>query len=64
MLRSEIIGQVNMKSCLSGMPTLKLGLNDKIFFEISGRSNLILTPQLLDHEPLKWMILNSINVLI
>jgi len=27
-----------MKTCLSGMPTLKLGLNDKIFFELSGRS--------------------------
>jgi AP-1 complex subunit mu len=38
MLRSEIVGHINMKSCLSGMPTLKLGLNDKIFFELSGRS--------------------------
>ena len=38
MLRSEIVGHINMKSCLSGMPVLKLGLNDKIFFEISGRS--------------------------
>ena len=35
MLRSEICGQINMKSCLSGMPNLKLGLNDKIFFEVS-----------------------------
>jgi hypothetical protein len=38
MLRSEIVGHVNMNSCLSGMPTLKLGLNDKLFFEISKRS--------------------------
>ncbi len=38
MLRSEIIGFVNMKSCLSGMPVLKLGLNDKLFFELTGRS--------------------------
>jgi AP-1 complex subunit mu len=38
MLRSEIVGQINMRSCLSGMPILKLGLNDKIFFEVSGRT--------------------------
>jgi AP-1 complex subunit mu len=38
MLRSEIMGFVNMKSCLSGMPVLKLGLNDKLFFELTGRS--------------------------
>lgn len=38
MLKSEILGKVNMKSNLSGMPTLKLGLNDKMFFEVSGRS--------------------------
>lgn len=38
MLRSEIVGQIKMRSCLSGVPTLKLGLNDKIFYEISGRT--------------------------
>ena len=38
MLRSEIMGFVNMKSCLSGMPVLKLGLNDKLFFELTGRT--------------------------
>lgn len=38
MLRSEISGQINMKCNLSGMPNLKLGLNDKIFFEVSGRT--------------------------
>ena len=40
MLRSEIVGQINMKALLSGMPTLKLGLNDKIFYEVSGRCKL------------------------
>ena len=38
MLRSEIVGQINLKALLSGMPTLKLGLNDKIFYEVSGRT--------------------------
>ena len=32
-IKSEIIGQVKVKCMLSGMPELKLGLNDKAFFE-------------------------------
>jgi AP-1 complex subunit mu len=40
-LRSEIVGKLVMKSYLSGMPNLKLGLNDKLQFdavaETSGR---------------------------
>merc|ERR1712232_1055820 len=36
-LRSEIIGALKMKSFLSGMPELKLGLNDKLLFEATGR---------------------------
>jgi AP-1 complex subunit mu len=32
-LRSEIVGAVKMKSFLSGMPELRLGLNDKVQFE-------------------------------
>jgi AP-1 complex subunit mu len=38
-LHSEINGAVKMRSFLSGMPELKLGLNDKIMFEATGRSN-------------------------
>jgi len=37
-LRSEIVGSVKMKSFLSGMPELKLGLNDKILFDATGRT--------------------------
>ena len=37
-LHSEIIGSVQMRSFLSGMPELKLGLNDKLMFEATGRS--------------------------
>ncbi len=33
-LRSEILGRVHMRSYLSGMPELKLGLNDKVLFEM------------------------------
>jgi len=37
MLRSDIIGQITMRTMLSGMPLLKLGLNDKSFFDSSGK---------------------------
>ena len=30
LLRSEILGSLKMRSYLSGMPELKLGLNDKV----------------------------------
>ena len=33
-VRSEILGRVHMRSYLSGMPELKLGLNDKVLFEM------------------------------
>jgi len=38
-LRSEIIGSVKMRSYLSGMPELRLGLNDRVQFENSGKQN-------------------------
>jgi AP-1 complex subunit mu len=37
-VRSEILGAVKMKCYLSGMPELRLGLNDKVMFETTGRS--------------------------
>lgn len=37
MIRSEILGAVKMKCYLSGMPELRLGLNDKVMFESTGR---------------------------
>ncbi|KAI9230326.1 MAG: Mu homology domain-containing protein [Piptocephalis tieghemiana] len=37
-LRSEILGAIKMKVQLSGMPELRLGLNDKVMFENTGRS--------------------------
>ncbi|KAI8618902.1 Mu homology domain-containing protein [Chytriomyces sp. MP71] len=37
-LRSEILGAVKMKCYLSGMPDVRLGLNDKVLFETTGRT--------------------------
>lgn len=37
-VRSEILGAVKMKCYLSGMPELRLGLNDKAMFETTGRA--------------------------
>ena len=39
MLRSEVLGSVKMRCYLSGMPELRLGLNDKVMFEATGRAN-------------------------
>jgi len=38
-LRSEILGAIKMKVQLTGMPELRLGLNDKVMFEATGRCN-------------------------
>ncbi|KAF8437426.1 Mu homology domain-containing protein [Terfezia claveryi] len=38
-LRSEILGAIKMKCYLSGMPELRLGLNDKVMFESTGRTS-------------------------
>jgi len=35
-LRSEIVGAIKMRVFLSGMPELRLGLNDKVLFEHTG----------------------------
>ncbi|KEG14465.1 AP-1 complex subunit mu [Trypanosoma grayi] len=37
-LSSEIVGQLKMRVRLSGMPTLRLGLNDKAMLDMTGRS--------------------------
>lgn len=38
-IKCEIVGALKMKSMLSGMPELKLGLNDKALFEAQGRTS-------------------------
>jgi AP-1 complex subunit mu len=50
-LRSEIIGSVKMRSSLSGMPELKLGLNDKTLFEMTGKQT---RSKLIDLEDIKF----------
>ena len=37
-LRNEILGTVQLRTMLTGMPELRLGLNDKILFESTGRT--------------------------
>lgn len=38
-LRCEVLGSVKMRTFLTGMPELRLGLNDKIMFENTGRAS-------------------------
>lgn len=39
-LLSEIVGTIKLKVFLSGMPELRLGLNDRVLFELTGRKFL------------------------
>ena len=50
-LRCEILGAVKMKTQLTGMPELKLGLNDKTFFEMSGKQS---RNKLIEMEDIKF----------
>lgn len=38
-VQSEIVGVIKVKCQLSGMPELRLGLNDRILFEQTGRTS-------------------------
>lgn len=40
-LRSEVLGAIKMRCYLSGMPELRLGLNDKVMFEATGRGKWV-----------------------
>lgn len=50
-LKSEILGRVHMRSYLSGMPELKLGLNDKVLFDMQNRST---RGKLIEMEDIKF----------
>ena len=50
-LRSEILGRVHMRSFLSGMPELKLGLNDKVLFDLQNRTT---RGKLIEMEDIKF----------
>ena len=53
-LHCEINGAVKMKSFLSGMPELKLGLNDKLMFEATGRANQARSGKSVELEDIKF----------
>jgi len=53
-LRSEILGSLKMKSYLSGMPDLKLGLNDKLLFEQTGPSAAASKGKSVEMEDVKF----------
>ena len=53
-LHCEINGAVKMKSFLSGMPELKLGLNDKVMFEATGRNQQARGGKSVELEDIKF----------
>lgn len=54
LLKSEILGTMMMKSYLSGMPDLKLGLNDRLQFEASGADSVERRSRSVDLEDIKF----------
>mmetsp|Transcript_41605 Transcript_41605/g.69500 ORF Transcript_41605/g.69500 Transcript_41605/m.69500 type:complete len:263 (+) Transcript_41605:227-1015(+) len=61
-LHAEILGTIKMKSFLSGMPELKLGLNDKVLYEARGRRNKKTVDMEVErslYANFKIMVLNS-----
>lgn len=53
-LRSEILGKVVLKSYLSGMPELRLGLNDRVIFDqLSNTSGAATTPTTGHKKPIE-----------
>lgn len=50
-LSSEIIGELRMNSKLSGMPELKLGLNDKQLYDLQGKTS---RGKLVEMEDIKF----------
>ena len=55
-IKSEVIGRLFMKTQLTGMPLLKLGLNDKVLFEQLGKP----TTNTIDLEDIKFH--NCVNL--
>ena len=53
-LHSEILGSIQMKSFLSGMPELKLGVNDKLMFEATGRRSMVSKGKAVEMEDVKF----------
>jgi len=53
-LHSEILGSIRMKSFLSGMPELKLGLNDKLMLEATGRNSQARTGKSVELDDIKF----------
>lgn len=37
-MSSDIVGSIKLKTMLSGMPELRLGLNDRVLFGLTGRT--------------------------
>lgn len=53
-LRSEILGKVVMKCYLSGMPELRLGLNDRVVFDHQSNTGKPLGKRTIEMEDVKF----------
>uniref|UniRef100_A0A8C4Y620 Adaptor related protein complex 1 subunit mu 1 n=1 Tax=Gopherus evgoodei TaxID=1825980 RepID=A0A8C4Y620_9SAUR len=63
-LRSEIVGSIKMRVFLSGMPELRLGLNDKVLFDNTGRGKSKSCVRLSQFELMSYRLNTHVKPLI
>ena len=59
MLRSQILGSIKMKTYLTGMPYVNLGLNDKVLYDLQGKDSYNRTVEMDDLKFHKCVNLNK-----
>lgn len=58
-MSSDIVGSIKLKTMLSGMPELRLGLNDRVLFALTGRKCAISAAS-ASCMPASWMLLPTL----
>lgn len=57
-MSSDIVGSIKLKTMLSGMPELRLGLNDRVLFALTGRKCAVSA----SCTPASWMLLPTLMI--
>lgn len=63
-MSSDIVGSIKLKTMLSGMPELRLGLNDRVLFALTGRMRaFFFHPYLSSVQLTNWMFFKRNNLI-
>lgn len=58
-MSSDIVGSIKLKTMLSGMPELRLGLNDRVLFALAGRKCSVFAAS-ASLAPASWLLLPTL----